>query len=161
LVPTFYALGDTRTPVLASFLSVIVNLAGNLLLAWGLGMGHVGLALSTSLTMLFNFAQLSWFLRKRLRRLEGRRTADAFLRTALASLAMAAVVRLGVVASERFWRAGTIEAAVVVFAGIALGAALAWTLFRLARVAELAELESALAGIARRIGAAFGRSSPP
>jgi putative peptidoglycan lipid II flippase len=156
LVPTFYALGDTRTPVLASFLSVIVNLAGNVVLAWGLHMGHVGLALSTSLTMLFNFAQLSWFLRKKLRRLEGRRTADAFVRTALASAVMAAVVRVGVVASERFWRAGTLEAGVVVFAGIALGAGLAWMLFRLARVAELAELEAAVTGIARRMGAAFG-----
>ncbi len=137
LVPTFYALGDTRTPVLASFLSVIVNLAGNVALAWGLGMGHVGLALSTSLTMLFNFAQLSWFLRKRLRRLEGRRTADAFVRTAAASLAMAVVVRGGVIASERFWRAGVIEAGVVVGLGIALGAGLAWVLFRVARVREL------------------------
>ena len=73
-----------------------------------------------------------------------------------ASAAMAAVVRIGVVTTERFWRAGTLEAAMVVFAGIGLGAGLAWALFRIARVAELAELESALLGIARRIGAAFG-----
>ena len=73
LVPTFYALGDTRTPVQASFVSVAVNLALNLLLMRPLG--HVGLALSTSLTMLFNFAQLSFYLRRKLGRLEGRRMA--------------------------------------------------------------------------------------
>jgi putative peptidoglycan lipid II flippase len=157
LVPTFYALGDTRTPVLASFLSVIVNLLGNVGLAWGLHMGHVGLALSTSLTMLFNFAQLSWFLRKRLRRLEARRTADAFVRTAIASAVMAAVVRTGVAVTESFWRAGTLQAGLVVAVGMALGAALTWGLFRAARVAELAELEGALLGMGRRARAAFGR----
>jgi putative peptidoglycan lipid II flippase len=156
LVPTFYALGDTRTPVLASFLSVIVNLVGNLALAWGLHLGHVGLALSTSLTMLFNFAQLSWFLRRRLHRLEGRRTADAFVRTAFASALMALAVRAGVLASERFWRSGPVEAGIVVAAAIGLGAPLAWGLFKLARVRELAELEAAGAAILHRVRAAVG-----
>jgi putative peptidoglycan lipid II flippase len=150
LVPTFYALGDTKTPVFASFLSVGVNLAGNLLLMQSLG--HVGLALSTSLTMLFNFAQLSYFLRKRLRRLEGRRMAATLVKTAVASAAMAALLRALVWGTERAWEGSTLFCALLVFGGIALGAGLTWALFRLARVEELPELESALAGLGRKLG---------
>jgi putative peptidoglycan lipid II flippase len=150
LVPTFYALGDTRTPVIASFLSVGVNLTGNLLLMQSLG--HVGLALSTSLTMLFNFAQLSFYLRKRLRRLEGRRMARTLLKTTLASAAMAAVLRAVVWGTEQAWVGNTLACALLVFGGIALGAGLTWALFRLARVEELPELESALAGLGRKLG---------
>ena len=150
LVPTYYALGDTRTPVFASFLSVAVNLTGNLLLMGPLG--HVGLALSTSLTMLFNFAQLSFYLRRKLKRLEGKRMGATFLRTALASAGMAAVVRGAVWATERFWQGNTLACALVVFGSIALGAGLTWAFFRVARVEELPELESALAGLGRKLG---------
>jgi putative peptidoglycan lipid II flippase len=150
LVPTYYALGDTRTPVVASFLSVAVNLTGNLLLMGPLG--HVGLALSTSLTMLFNFAQLSFYLRRKLKRLEGKRMGTTFLKTALASAGMAAVIRGAVWATERFWQGNTLACALVVFGSIALGAALTWAFFRMARVEELPELESALAGLGRKLG---------
>ncbi len=150
LVPTYYALGDTKTPVVASFLSVAVNLTGNLLLMGPLG--HVGLALSTSLTMLFNFAQLSFYLRRRLKRLEGRRMGTTFLKTALASAGMALLVRAVVHASESYWVGGTIACAIVVFGGIALGVGLTWAFFRLARVEELPELESAMAGLGRKLG---------
>jgi putative peptidoglycan lipid II flippase len=150
LVPVFYALGDTRTPVMASFLSVAVNLAGNLLLMRVLG--HVGLALSTSLTMLFNFAQLSFYLRRKLKRLEGRRLGSTFLRTALASAGMAAAVRAGVWATEAQWRAGTLTCAAVVAGGIGLGVGLTWAFYRLTRVEELPELESAMAGLGRKLG---------
>jgi putative peptidoglycan lipid II flippase len=150
LVPVYYALGDTKTPVRASFLSVVVNLAGNLALMGPLG--HVGLALSTSLTMLFNFAQLSFFLRPRLKRLEGRRIAATFARTGLASAAMALVVRAAVYFTEPWWRSGTVASGLLVFAGIAVGAGLTWGFYRIARVEELPELEEAVAGLGRRLG---------
>jgi len=153
LVPTYYALGDTRTPVIASFLSVAVNLTGNLLLMGPLG--HVGLALSTSLTMLFNFAQLSFYLRRKLRRLEGRRMATTLLKTAVGSALMAVALRAMVWGTEASWRGNTLVCALVVFGGIALGAALTWALFRAARVEELPELESAAAGLGRRLGIRF------
>jgi len=150
LVPTYYALGDTRTPVVASFLSVAVNLTGNLLLMGPLG--HVGLALSTSLTMLFNFAQLSFYLRRKLRRLEGRRMFTTFAKTAAASAIMAIAVRAAVWASEGAWRGNILVCALVVFGGIAVGAVLNWAFFRVLRVEELPELESAAAGLGRRLG---------
>ncbi|MEP7027554.1 MAG: murein biosynthesis integral membrane protein MurJ, partial [Candidatus Eisenbacteria bacterium] len=150
LVPTFYALGDTRTPVFASFLSVGVNLAGNLILMRYLG--HVGLALSTSLTMLFNFAQLSFYLRRRLKRLEGKRMGSTVLRTALASAGMAVAIKALVWATEAQWRGGTLMCGLVVAAGLVLGIGLTWGLYRVARVEELPELESAMAGLGRKLG---------
>jgi putative peptidoglycan lipid II flippase len=150
LVPVYYALGDTRTPVIASFLSVAVNLTGNLLLMGPLG--HVGLALSTSLTMLFNFAQLSYYLRRKLKRLEGKRMGATFVRTALASAAMAAAIRAGVWATQGFWRNHTPSCALVVAVGIVLGVGLTWAFYRLMRVEELPELEGVALGAARRLG---------
>ena len=150
LVPAFYALGDTKTPVRASFLSVAVNLAGNLALMNLLG--HVGLALSTSLTMLFNFAQLSWAMRRKLGRFEGRRLAGTLARTAGASLLMAVVLRGIVLATTEWWRGSFGGAALVVGGGLALGVVATWLLYRTFRVAELSDLEAAAGGVARRLG---------
>ena len=68
---TFYALGDTRTPVLAGFLSVAVNVVLALVLMWPLR--HTGLALASSLSSYINVLALCWLLR---RRLDGPRGAD-------------------------------------------------------------------------------------
>ncbi|HET9925359.1 MAG TPA: murein biosynthesis integral membrane protein MurJ [Methylomirabilota bacterium] len=68
---TFYALGDTRTPVLAGFLSVAVNVVLALVLMWPLR--HTGLALASSLSSYVNVLALCWLLR---RRLDGPRGAD-------------------------------------------------------------------------------------
>ena len=156
LVPAFYALGDTKTPVRASFLSVAVNLAGNLALMGPLG--HVGLALSTSLTMLFNFAQLSWALRRRLGRFEGRALLSTLARTAIPAAIMAGVVRAVVFLTEASWRGSFAGAAVVVAGGMSLGLLLTWALYRAARVAELPELEAAVGDVARRLGIRNGRA---
>src|SRR5437867_1404372 len=81
---TFYALADTRTPVRASFVSVVVNIVLNLLFMKPFG--HVGLALATSLTSMVNLAQLALALRKRVGLLEGRRMLRTTLRVAAASI---------------------------------------------------------------------------
>ena len=60
---TFYALQDTRTPVLAAFWTLLVNLTGGLLLMKNLG--HLGLALALTISSFFNAALLLWYLRKK------------------------------------------------------------------------------------------------
>jgi hypothetical protein len=74
------------------------------------------------------------------------------LKTAAASAVMAIAIRAAVWASEGMWRGSTIVCALVVFGGIALGAGLTWAFFRVLRVEELPELESAAAGLGRRLG---------
>jgi len=90
LVPGFYARADTRTPVRIALAAMGVNLLFNLLLIWP--MGHVGLALSTSLSCWVNAAGLYLVLHRR-----GQLALDARLkrtaaRLGLATLAMAALL---------------------------------------------------------------------
>jgi putative peptidoglycan lipid II flippase len=65
VTPAFYALGDARTPMHVALASIAVNLALNWLFVRQLGLGHLGLAVSTSLVALANFALLSGILRRR------------------------------------------------------------------------------------------------
>ena len=60
---TFYALGDTRTPVIVGFVSVGVNVVLALVLMWPLR--HIGLALASSLSSYVNMIGLCWLLRRR------------------------------------------------------------------------------------------------
>jgi len=60
---TFYALKDTRTPVLVSFWTLLVNAVGGLLLMNIYG--HLGLALALTLSSLFNAVVLLWLLRRK------------------------------------------------------------------------------------------------
>ncbi|MEJ2471966.1 MAG: murein biosynthesis integral membrane protein MurJ [Desulfuromonadales bacterium] len=63
IVPCFYALKDTRTPVWVSFWTLLVNLlAGLLLMRW---MGHAGLALALTLASVFNALVLLVLLSRR------------------------------------------------------------------------------------------------
>jgi putative peptidoglycan lipid II flippase len=63
IVPAFYALNDTRWPVIASFLSVALNII--IILITLKPLQHKAIALSTSLTMLFNFTFLAIILYKK------------------------------------------------------------------------------------------------
>jgi len=99
LSPAFYALDDARTPMIVSLVSIGVNgLAGYYLRNFfsGIGVtaetpngyGHAGLALSTSCVALVNFCALMFFMRRKIKRLEGRRILASFTRIALASAAL-------------------------------------------------------------------------
>jgi putative peptidoglycan lipid II flippase len=86
LAPAFYALDDARTPMLVSLASIVTNY----LLNWWLvsRLGHRGLALSTSCVAGLNFIVLFVLMRRRLRRLEGRRIAVSLLKVIAASAVM-------------------------------------------------------------------------
>ena len=81
---TFYALGDTRTPVWVGFGSVIVNVALALVLMGPLA--HTGLALATSLSAYFTVAALVLMLRRRLGSLSEATLARSLLRTVIATV---------------------------------------------------------------------------
>ena len=65
LVPVFYALDDTRYPVIASFIAVIVNIL--IISATISSFQHKAIALSMSCTMLLNFLFLSVILFKKMK----------------------------------------------------------------------------------------------
>lgn len=85
-VPSFYALHDSRTPVMVSVTTVVVNVILNLLLVRV--MSFQGLALGTALSAIFNASLLLWVLRARLGGLDGRRVGASLLRITAASLVM-------------------------------------------------------------------------
>ncbi|GFO61259.1 putative lipid II flippase MurJ [Geomonas silvestris] len=92
LVPAFYALKDTKTPVVVAFIAFLLNLAFSLALMGPLK--HGGLALASSLSALGNMALLLYLLRKKIGPFGGRAIAVSGLKGLLASVPMAAVVYL-------------------------------------------------------------------
>lgn len=70
LAPAFYALDRRNLPMLVSILSIALNFCLNWLLTFRLGLGHRGLALSTSVIAITNFILLYLMMRHYAGRLE-------------------------------------------------------------------------------------------
>lgn len=126
--PTFYALKDSRTPVLISLATIGLNLGLNLTLVRV--MGFEGLAVGTAVAALFNAAALFFLLSRRIDGVDGRRVLIATGKILVASLAMGAAALY----SERWlndvlppftslsgWLAVTTRAAIRVFGAITAG----------------------------------------
>jgi len=90
LAPAFYALKDTKTPVLCAFIAFVLNLCFSLLLMGPLK--HGGLALATTLSALGNMALLLWLLRRKIGPFGGRGVVVCASKSVLASLPMAVLV---------------------------------------------------------------------
>ncbi len=86
LVPTFYALDDTRTPVRTSMITVGVKVAVNLLLV--LPFGFLGLALATAVASWLNFALLTRALNRKLEAKWNWNELRVYARIAVASAIM-------------------------------------------------------------------------
>jgi putative peptidoglycan lipid II flippase len=88
LAPAFYALDDSRTPMIISLASMLTNFLMN----WALVgiLQERGLALSTSTVALANCGLLYFIMRRRINGLEGRRTAFAMAKILVASAVMGA-----------------------------------------------------------------------
>ncbi len=82
----FYALQDTRTPVVVGIFTIIVNIVLNFLLIGPLG--HGGLALAYSLAGLVNMIGLLYILRKKIGSIDGKKMLISFLQTLGVSLTM-------------------------------------------------------------------------
>ena len=84
--PSFYALRDSRTPVIISMASVALNLVLNLVLVRV--MGYRGLALGTAIAALFNALALLVLLGRRIGGLDSRRVMIALAKIVTASAVM-------------------------------------------------------------------------
>jgi len=102
LNPAFYALDDARTPMLVSLGSIGVNFATAEIMIRAAGMGHAGLALSTSVVALFGFLLLFEILRRRIGGIHGRDLARGIGKVLLASLVMAGATALSSHGVERW-----------------------------------------------------------
>jgi putative peptidoglycan lipid II flippase len=146
-VPSFYALRDSRTPMMVSIATVAVNIALNLSLARL--MGYRGLALGTALASMFNAALLLIVLRSRLGGLDGRSIASALARITVASAVMGAAA-WGVDAAIAWWMPGHALPVMLLRVVAAIAAALA-VLDVCARSLKIADFVDARASLLGRL----------
>jgi putative peptidoglycan lipid II flippase len=90
LVSSFYALKDTRTPVMISFWTLLINAGSGLILMQFFG--HVGLALGLTLSAIFNSLALACRLRAKLALPSVAELSELLLRQLLPLLMMLLVV---------------------------------------------------------------------
>ena len=63
LVPAFFSRQNTKTPMLIAFLSLLINVCLNYLLAFYYGLGHLGLAIASSISAVVSVMILSFILK--------------------------------------------------------------------------------------------------
>jgi putative peptidoglycan lipid II flippase len=93
LVPAFFAHGDTSTPVRVGMIAIALNLCLNLLFM--VPLQHIGPALATSVSAIFNVTTLAIILARRGRLAIDPRLRHRLPRMAAAAFAMAAVLVFG------------------------------------------------------------------
>lgn len=157
LSPAFYAMDDAKTPMLVGVASILVNaLASYFFMSWlstvevtanrPTGLGHVGVALATSVVAIVNFAALALIMRSRIKRINGRSILSGFLKIAFASAVMSAVCYFSFRYLDASFPTRTLS---VKFAEalvpIVLGGVCFVVMAKLLRVAELEKLYSMLA----------------
>ncbi len=145
LNPAFYALNDSRTPMLVSLGSIAINYAAAATLVRYTSLGHAGLALSTSAVALFSFVCLFWVLRSRAGGVYGRDLAASVLKVALASLLMGAAVAVSADLVKRALGESRLGNLTTLATSIPLGLAVYWGACRALRVPELALAINAVA----------------
>ena len=94
IVPTFYSLQDTRTPVKIAIVTLFANIILSIVLAFPLGLGHGGLALATSISSIMNLMILLMILRKRLGGIGVKRVFISVSKISLSSIVMGIIVYL-------------------------------------------------------------------
>ncbi|MDO4542173.1 MAG: lipid II flippase MurJ, partial [Bacillota bacterium] len=85
----FYAFQNTKTPVLMAIIGIVVNIIFSFILVGSLQ--HGGLALAYSIGGIVNLALLMYFLRRRLKRIDGKNILRSTIMTLIASAVMGVV----------------------------------------------------------------------
>ena len=132
IAPSFYALGDSRTPMYVTIASVVVNAGTDYLFAITFGMGPAGLALSTSTVALCNFFLLLALMRRKIGRIEVSALLRSFVKVAVASAVMSA-------AAYGMHRLCEFNRYVDMFASMAVAVIVFGAVCKLLRVTELGE----------------------
>lgn len=151
---SFYALKDTRTPMLANAGTTVIQIAGYWVLttgfgAWG-GMGLDGIPLADGIFCLAQFTLLAWLLRRRIGSFGLRRFASSLPAAALTAIACGAAawgVSLPLAAAGE----GAGGAVVTLLAAGTVGLAVAWAVGRTLDVAGVRDLESRVSGALRKL----------
>jgi putative peptidoglycan lipid II flippase len=141
LAPAFYALDRRNLPMIVSLVSIALNVALNWTLTFRLGLGHRGLALSTSVVAITNFVALYILMRRYAGRLESGLMLQTFAKLMIAGACLGAVCWFG---TRFFFGSGIpdseLHKAIGVLTTVVLGGAVFFAVAYLLRVTELRDL---------------------
>ena len=158
LNPAFYALGDARTPMLVSLGSIVVNFATAEFMIHLAGLGHAGLALSTSVVALFGFFLLFEILRRRLGGVYGRDLAGGVGKVLIASLVMAGAIALSSYGVERWLGVSQLARLTDLIVSIPLGFLV---FYGMCRTLGMHEVDMAIRAFTRPVRRRLQRKSTP
>jgi len=144
IAPAFYALGDSRTPMIVSMASVLVNGLAAFTMVRVIGLGHAGLALTTSVVSTFTSLTLLLLMRAKIGGVDGREMLVSLVKILGAAAVMGLVCRAVVVASHTLPIAPILSRIADVTIGIPAGAAAFYVVAAALRVSELQETRDAL-----------------
>jgi putative peptidoglycan lipid II flippase len=160
LAPALYTLDDARTPMLVSLASIAVNYAAASSMIRFAGLGHAGLALSTSLVASFSAVALLEAIRRRIGGIDGRQLMVSFGKIAMASIVMGVVCFAANRTLEMYLGVSRWMRLMELAVAIPLGLAVFYAICRLSRLPELESAQRALLPtIARRLGLARAKIS--
>jgi putative peptidoglycan lipid II flippase len=150
LTPSFYALKETRVPMLASLVSIVTNyLVASVSVKW-FGFGHRGLALSIAAVAVVNSLLLFFFMWRKLGELEGRSLLFSFSKVSLAAAVMGGICWQVSLQVERLLGTVSLSARLLNVGGsVALGIIVFFLAARLLRVGEITQLTSI---VSRKLG---------
>ncbi|PYR97826.1 MAG: murein biosynthesis integral membrane protein MurJ [Acidobacteria bacterium] len=139
IVPAFYALEDTRTPVKIAFVAMFLNIGLNFLFIRPLRNG--GPALATSVSAFFNSFALLTIFHRRYGSFGVGEIVQSIVKFAIASVALGAVAYT-VIHWPGFYTGGMAQRAVALAVSIAAGTASYFSASSLLSTRELAELRA-------------------
>ena len=137
LAPAFYALNDSRTPMIVSLCSILINYGAASAMVRTGTLGHAGLAMATSVVALFNFATLFWILRGKIGGIHGRALLRSVIQITLASAIMGLVIAASSQGVQAWLGARRLARLADLSISIPLGVAVFYSMCRMLKVAEL------------------------
>ena len=143
IAPAFYALGDAKTPMLVSMLSIAVNFVTAFTMLRVFSIGHAGLALSLSLVSVFNSVVLLELMRRRIGGIHSGHIASGLLKILLAAVPMAGVCFAVRLTSHRLLGGGHSAHLFNVLVGIPAGALAFYLTASALRIPELTDTRKA------------------
>jgi putative peptidoglycan lipid II flippase len=146
IVPVFYALGDTRTPVVVSAIDLTAFIALALVLRGS--MGHAGISAAVAGSSAVQMVLLAVALRRRIVDVRAREIGVSVARTLVASLAGAGA---GVAVAHAIGGAGVVGKVARTFPGLGGGVAFVVAFVVVARLLGSPELATLGGGLARRL----------
>ncbi len=149
LVPAFYAMQDTKTPVRIGIYIVVLNLIMNItfILIFPLYWKHAGMALATVVAEAAGMFSLATLLSRRIENIPWKETGRTFVRSLLGALAMAGAAWLVAHYATPVAMAhlpAKVAQGIVLAAAIATGVVTYLLLALMLRAPELREIKSAL-----------------